>query len=60
MWYVALLPRCVRERYCQTTYLSAFQHVVAVIPDTLSLARTEVLNVLQCNLKSVSYSARVC
>jgi predicted PP-loop superfamily ATPase len=39
-------------------YLSELQHVVEGIPDTLSLARAEVLNVLQCNLKRVSYSAR--
>lgn len=39
-------------------YLSELQHVVEGIPDTLSLARAEVLNALQCNLKRVSYSAR--
>jgi hypothetical protein len=39
-------------------YLSESQHVVEGISDTLSLARVEVLNILQCNLKWVSYSAR--
>jgi len=37
-------------------HLSEFQHVVEGIPDNLSLATEEVLNVLQCNFKSSWYS----